>query len=117
MTAITIPNIDNAMRLRLQARAAKHGHSIETEARDILHAALNEDEVTSSSLNLYEAIAASSSRLVAWISSSRPGSRSGNRHCSSNSGYGCARHKRIIRSHEAIARGVGCPTDGQQKGG
>jgi plasmid stability protein len=56
VTAITITNIDNAMRLRLQARAAKHGHSIEAEARDILHAVLNEDEVTSSSLNLYEAI-------------------------------------------------------------
>ena len=56
MTAITIPNIDDATRLRLQARAAKHGHSIEAEARDILHAALNEGEVTSSPRNLYEAI-------------------------------------------------------------
>ena len=56
MTAITIPNIDDAMRLRLQARAAKRGHSIEAEARDIRQAALNEGEVTSSSRNLYEAI-------------------------------------------------------------
>jgi antitoxin FitA len=56
VTAITIPHIDDAVKLRLQARAAKHGHSIEAEARDILHAALNEDAVTGSSLNLYEAI-------------------------------------------------------------
>jgi len=40
MDSITISNVDDDLKRRLKVRAAKHGHSLETEARDILLAAL-----------------------------------------------------------------------------
>jgi len=40
MASITIRNIDDQLKARLRVRAAKHGHSMEDEARDILRAAL-----------------------------------------------------------------------------
>lgn len=41
MTTMTIRNIDDQLKARLQAQAATHGRSMEDEARDILHAALS----------------------------------------------------------------------------
>lgn len=40
MASMTIRNIDDNLKARLRVRAAKHGHSMEDEARDILRAAL-----------------------------------------------------------------------------
>ena len=40
MVSITISNVDDDLKQRLDERAAKHGHSVEAEARDILRAAL-----------------------------------------------------------------------------
>ena len=40
MASMTIRNIDDQLKARLRVRAAKHGHSMEDEARDILRAAL-----------------------------------------------------------------------------
>jgi plasmid stability protein len=37
---MTIRNLDDQLKARLRVRAAKHGHSMEDEARDILRAAL-----------------------------------------------------------------------------
>jgi plasmid stability protein len=42
MSSITIRNLDPAIKERLRIRAAKHGHSVEEEARRILQGALNE---------------------------------------------------------------------------
>ena len=41
MASITIRNLDPRVKERLRLRAAKHGHSMENEARQILHAALS----------------------------------------------------------------------------
>jgi antitoxin FitA len=41
MPSITIRNLDEALKTRLRVRAARHGRSMEEEARDILRAALN----------------------------------------------------------------------------
>jgi plasmid stability protein len=41
MAAMTIRNIDEALKSRLRIRAAVHGRSMEEEARDILRAALS----------------------------------------------------------------------------
>jgi plasmid stability protein len=38
---MTIRNIDDTLKSRLRVRAAKHGKSMEEEARDILRAALS----------------------------------------------------------------------------
>ena len=40
MASITIRNLDETIKTRLRVRAAKHGHSMEKEARDILIRAL-----------------------------------------------------------------------------
>lgn len=40
MSSITIRKLDPALKERLRVRAAQHGHSMEAEARDILHGAL-----------------------------------------------------------------------------
>lgn len=40
MASMTIRNIDEKLKSRLQARAAEHGRSMEDEARDILRSAL-----------------------------------------------------------------------------
>jgi antitoxin FitA len=41
MHQITIPDVDDNLRERLKQRAAKHGHSIESEAASILRTALS----------------------------------------------------------------------------
>ncbi|MDP3675573.1 MAG: hypothetical protein Q8R44_10840 [Novosphingobium sp.] len=41
MSAMTIRNIDDALKRRLRIQAARHGKSMEEEARDILRAALS----------------------------------------------------------------------------
>lgn len=44
MGTITIRNLDDQLKHRLQLRAAKHGHSMEAEAREILEAAINDPD-------------------------------------------------------------------------
>ncbi len=44
MTSITIPDVDEALKAWLAARAARRGKSLESEARDILREALVEEE-------------------------------------------------------------------------
>ncbi len=56
MTSITIPDVDDALKHRLWARAVRHGKSIEAEALDILSEALGRREPEPSSANLYAAI-------------------------------------------------------------
>ncbi len=41
MSSITIRNLDPALKERLRVQAAKHGHSMEAEARRILRSALS----------------------------------------------------------------------------
>jgi len=41
MASMTIRDIDDSLKARLRVRAAKHGRSMEDEARDILRAALS----------------------------------------------------------------------------
>jgi len=41
MASMTIRGIDDVLKARLRVRAAKHGRSMEDEARDILRAALS----------------------------------------------------------------------------
>lgn len=41
MASMTIRNIDDQLKSRLRVQAAKHGRSMEDEARDILRAALS----------------------------------------------------------------------------
>jgi len=43
MAAITIRNLDDALKSRLRIQAAVHGRSMEDEARDILRSALNRE--------------------------------------------------------------------------
>jgi plasmid stability protein len=54
MSSITIRNLESNVKNRLRMRAARHGRSMEEEARDILRAALAEK--TSRPVNLFEAI-------------------------------------------------------------
>jgi len=44
MATITIRNLDEQLKHRLQLRAARHGRSMESEAREILLAAVNEPD-------------------------------------------------------------------------
>jgi len=45
MAQLVVRNIENAVKVRLQRRARRHGHSMEEEARDILRKAVNEKDV------------------------------------------------------------------------
>jgi plasmid stability protein len=54
MSSITIRNLESSVKNRLRMRAARHGRSMEEEARDILRAALAEK--TRTPANLFEAI-------------------------------------------------------------
>jgi len=54
MSSIIIRNLEPNVKNRLRMRAARHGRSMEEEARDILRAALAEK--TNRSANLFEAI-------------------------------------------------------------
>lgn len=55
MPSITVRNLDPALKARLRERAAKHGCSLEQEARNILEAALPEP-LPPPPKNLYQAI-------------------------------------------------------------
>ena len=50
MAQLVVRNIENAVKLRLQRRARRHGHSMEEEARDILRKAVNEKDVPAGGL-------------------------------------------------------------------
>lgn len=50
MAVMTIRNIDDAIKTRLRLRAARHGKSMEEEARDILRAALSTEPAQSHGL-------------------------------------------------------------------
>jgi plasmid stability protein len=56
MAAMTIRNIDDALKQRLRIRVATHGRSMQNEARDILRAALTTNEKPAR--NVAEAIGA-----------------------------------------------------------
>lgn len=43
MATLTIRNLDNQLKARLCIRAARHGRSMQDEARDILRTALSEE--------------------------------------------------------------------------
>lgn len=58
MSSITIEDVDEDLRRRLQRRAANHGRSVEVEARDILRSALAAEEKRAVPGNLAEAIRA-----------------------------------------------------------
>jgi plasmid stability protein len=57
MSSITIRNLDPAVKERLRARAAEHGHSMEAEARRILQIAL-QGPARAPASNLYARIRA-----------------------------------------------------------
>jgi antitoxin FitA len=44
MAQLIVRNLDDAVKQRLQRRAARRGHSMEEEAREILRAAADQDE-------------------------------------------------------------------------
>jgi antitoxin FitA len=54
MSSITIRNLEETLKSRLRVRAARHGRSMEEEARQILRAALAEK--AHAPVNLFEAI-------------------------------------------------------------
>lgn len=50
MAAMTIRNLDNAIKHRLRMCAARHGRSMEDEARDILRSSLSTESARPGSL-------------------------------------------------------------------
>lgn len=50
MASITIRNFDDSIKARLRVRAASHGRSMEDEARNILRAALCQEQAAGQSL-------------------------------------------------------------------
>ena len=56
MASMTIRDIDEKLKSRLRIQAARHGRSMEDEARDILRSALSREPTQSS--GLFEAIRA-----------------------------------------------------------
>lgn len=54
-TSITIRNLEAGTKQRLRLRAARHGHSMEAEARDILRQSLAHEPLAEA-VNLAEAI-------------------------------------------------------------
>ena len=54
MTSITIRNLDSGLKGRLRVDAARHGHSMEQEARELLRSALSRK--SSESRNLRQTI-------------------------------------------------------------
>ena len=56
MASMTIRNIDEKLKSRLRIQAARHGRSMEDEARDILRSALSREPTQS--CGLFEAIRA-----------------------------------------------------------
>jgi len=47
---LVVRNIENSVKMRLQHRAKRHGHSMEEEVRDILRSAVAADETPSGGL-------------------------------------------------------------------
>mgnify|MGYP003945657971 CR=1 FL=1 len=58
MATMTIRNLDDDLKARLRVRAARHGRSMEEEARSILRAALAQRVEDDSGASLYAAIRA-----------------------------------------------------------
>lgn len=58
MATMTIRNLDDDLKARLRMRAARHGHSMEEEARTILRSALSSDSKPATGAVLIEAIRA-----------------------------------------------------------
>lgn len=58
MATMTIRNLDDDLKIRLRVRAARHGHSMEEEARNILRTALASNVEEDSAASLYDAIRA-----------------------------------------------------------
>lgn len=58
MATMTIRNLDDDLKSRLRVRAARHGQSMEEEARSILRAALANRVEDDSGASLYAAIRA-----------------------------------------------------------
>lgn len=56
MATMTIRNLDDDLKARLRVRAARHGRSMEEEARSILRAALANRVEDDSGASLYVAI-------------------------------------------------------------
>lgn len=56
MATMTIRNIDDGLKQRLRVRAARHGRSMEEEARDILRSSLSIED--SSRMSLVQSIRA-----------------------------------------------------------
>ena len=54
MASLTIRRLDDSVKARLRSRAAKHGRSMEEEAREILRASVAKDKF--SNLNLAQSI-------------------------------------------------------------
>lgn len=50
MASLTIRKLDEKTKMRLRVRAARHGRSMEEEARTLLRSALAEDSVSRGSL-------------------------------------------------------------------
>ena len=50
MAQLIVRNIENAVKVRLQRRARRHGRSMEEEARDILRNAVNDEEIPTAGL-------------------------------------------------------------------
>lgn len=63
MATMTIRNLDDDVKARLRVRAARHGRSMEEEARSILRAALNEPEQARTGAALVRAIRARAERF------------------------------------------------------
>jgi len=63
MATMTIRNLDDDVKARLRMRAARHGRSMEEEARSILRAALTTGEQASTGAALVRAIRARAARL------------------------------------------------------
>ena len=50
MASITVRNLDDGLKRQLRVRAAENGRSMEQEARDILRAALGDEQVPARNL-------------------------------------------------------------------
>jgi plasmid stability protein len=53
MAQIVIRNLDETVKARLKRRAARHGHSLEQEIRDVLHRAVEGNESASDGLGTF----------------------------------------------------------------
>jgi plasmid stability protein len=56
MSALTIRKLDPSLKTALRMRAARHGHSMEEEARQLLRTALETASAAGESKNLLQAI-------------------------------------------------------------